>query len=84
MTLDLNTVKTVSVIAIGVLVLLAVLMAAIVRKIVAKVVLIVVLVGLAGVVYWQRDQLTTCVQDCQCTFFGQHVALPEAIQEQCA
>ena len=84
MALDLNTIKTVSVIAIGVLVLLAVLMAAIVRKIVTKIVFVVILIGLAGVVYWQRDQLTTCVQDCRCTFFGQQVDLPATITDKCA
>ncbi|WP_153504454.1 hypothetical protein [Cumulibacter manganitolerans] len=83
MTLDLNTVKTVSVIAIGVLVLLAVLMAAIVRAVVGKILLVVLLIGLAGVVYWQRDQLSSCFENCRCTFFGQQVTLPDAVSKQC-
>lgn len=83
MTLDLNTVKTVSIIAIGVLVLLAILFATIVRKIVTKLILLVLLLGLAVVVWWQRDQLTTCVETCQCTFFGQEVTLPDELQQQC-
>lgn len=77
MTLDINTVKTVSVIAIGVLVLLAFLAATIIRKIVTKVIVVVLVLGLAVAVYWQRDELSNCVQDCACTFFGQTVEIPQ-------
>lgn len=82
--MDLNTIKTVSIIAIGVLILLAILAATIVRKIVTKVLFLVVLIGLAVVIWWQRDQLTTCVADCSCTFFGQEVSLPDELKQQCA
>lgn len=84
MTLDLNTVKTVSVIVIGVLVLLAVLAAAVISKIVAKVIVIVLVLGLAVAVYWQRDELSDCVRDCSCTFFGQTVEIPQNDQVNCA
>lgn len=77
MTLDINTIKTVSIIVIGVLVLLAILAATIIRKVVTKLITIALVLGLAVAVYWQRDELTSCVQDCQCTFFGQEVEIPQ-------
>jgi hypothetical protein len=77
MTMDLNTVNTVSIIVIGVLVLLAILAAAIFSKIITKLIAVVIVLGLAVAVYWQRDELTGCVQDCQCTFFGQEVEIPQ-------
>lgn len=83
MTLDFNTIKTVSIIAIGILVLLALLFATIVRKVVTKVLLIVIVLGLAGVIWWQRDQLEACAKTCECTFFGQEVKLPENQFTQC-
>lgn len=84
MTLDLNTVKTVSIIVIGVLVLIAILAATIIRKILTKVIAIVIVLGLAVAVYWQRDELSNCVQNCQCTFFGQQVEIPENNLVNCA
>lgn len=77
MTLDLNMVKTVSIIAIGVLVLLAILAATIITKVVTKLVTVVIVLGLAVLVYWQRDEVSGCVQTGQCTFFGQQVEIPE-------
>lgn len=77
MTLDLNTVQTVSIIAIGVLVLLAVLAATIISKVVMKLITVAIMLGLAVAVYWQRDGLSSCVQDCRCTFFGQEIEIPQ-------
>lgn len=84
MSLDINTVQTVSLIVIGVLVLLAILFAAIITKMITKLVMITAVLVLAGLVWWQRDQLTECAQTCQCTFFGQEVILPESEFTQCA
>ncbi|WP_134323818.1 hypothetical protein [Cumulibacter soli] len=84
MTLDINTVKTVSIIVIGVLILLAILAATIIRKILGKVITVVIVLGLAVAIYWQRDSLTNCAQECQCTFFGQTVEIPENDLVNCA
>lgn len=77
MTLDFNTVKTVSIIAIGVLVLVAVLASVVIGKIVTKVITVALVLGLAVTVYVQRDQLTGCLESCSCTFFGQQVDIPQ-------
>lgn len=77
MTLDPNMVNTVSIIVIGVLVLVAVLAVVIISKIFTKLLTVVIVLGLAAVVYWQRDEVSNCVQTGQCTFFGQEVEIPE-------
>lgn len=84
MSFDINTVQTVSLIVIGVLVLLAILFAVVISKVLTKLVMIVIVLGLAVAVWWQRDQLSECAQTCQCTFFGQEVTLPESEFTQCA
>ena len=77
MTLHLNMVKTVSIIVIGALVLLAILAATTTTKIFTKLVTVVLVLGLAVAVYWQRDEVSSCVQTGQCTFFGQDVEIPQ-------
>ena len=80
--LDIETDNTVSLIVVGVLILLAILSAVVIKAIVGKLIALVIILGLAVVVWVQRDNLTSCVQDCQCTFFGVEVEIPQQVQDQ--
>lgn len=80
--LDVETIKTVSLIVIGVLILLAVLSAVVIKAIVGKLIALVVIIALAVAVWVQRDNLTNCVQSCQCTFFGFEVEIPQQVKDQ--
>ena len=77
--MDIDTVKTVAVIVIGVLVLLAVAMAFLVRKVVTKALTVLVLLALAVAVYLQRDSLATCAKTCACSFFGAKVQISDPV-----
>ena len=73
-------------IAVGAVVL-AVVFAVVVKWIVGKLVTVAVLVGIAGVVWWQRESLQDCADevgqtlaagaadDTTCTFFGREVTV---------
>lgn len=75
-TFDVNTVQTVSVIIIGVLVLLAVAALFIIKKIVSKVITIALVLALGIAVYVERDQLAQCPKTCACSFFGLKLKIP--------
>lgn len=75
--MDVDTVSTIAVIAIGVLILLAVTFAFLMKKIVGKVIAVLVLCALAVAVYLQRDALSDCARDCSCSFFGMDVEISD-------
>ena len=75
--LDADTLQRVVLAVIGTLLIGMYLTARFVRKIVTRLLLYVVLVGLAGGLWIQRAQLNECAQTCECTLFGQEVAIPE-------
>lgn len=75
--MNVDTVSTIAVIAIGILVLLAVTFAFLVKQVVGKIVAVLALCALAVAVYLQRDALTDCAQDCSCSFFGLDVEIPD-------
>ncbi|HBU03176.1 MAG TPA: hypothetical protein DEA70_01695 [Acidimicrobiaceae bacterium] len=48
-----------------------------VRKVVTKFLLLLVIAGLGVSLWIQRADLRACAEACQCTLFGESVALPE-------
>ena len=48
-----------------------------VRKVVTKFLLLLVIAGLGVSLWIQRADLRACAETCQCTLFGEAVALPE-------
>ncbi len=48
-----------------------------VRKVVTKFLLLLVIAGLGVSLWFQRADLRTCAETCQCTLYGESVALPE-------
>ncbi len=82
--LDQHTLRNVALGTMAGLAVLAFLVAWLVRKIVTKLILVVLLVGAGFAIYNQREELSTCAQDCDCTFFGMEVTLPTAAADACA
>jgi hypothetical protein len=64
---------------IGVTVILALLVIRMVQRMVLKVVLVGALVGAGFYVYAQRTELTDCVPQCACTFFGFDVKVDASV-----
>ncbi|HAB58071.1 MAG: hypothetical protein CL433_12825 [Acidimicrobiaceae bacterium] len=55
-----------------------------VRKVVTKFLLLLVIAGLGVSLWTQRADLRTCAETCQCTLYGESVALPEVrLPERC-
>lgn len=55
-----------------------------VRKVVTKFLLLLVIAGLGVSLWIQRADLRTCAETCQCTLYGESVALPEVrLPERC-
>jgi uncharacterized membrane protein len=75
--LDPDTLRTVAIVALAALVLLALLVMRFIQKMVLRVLLIGALAGLGVFVYIQRDDLSACVPECACEFFGYEVQVPE-------
>lgn len=75
--LDVDTVKTVGVIGIGVLILLAVAFAFLIQKVIVRLAAIVIVLSLAAAIYVQRDNLADCPQTCSCSFFGLKLQIPD-------
>lgn len=48
-----------------------------VRKVVTKFLLLLVIAGLGVSLWVQRSDLRACAETCQCTLYGESVALPE-------
>ena len=48
-----------------------------VRKVVTKFLFLLVIAGLGASLWIQRADLRACAETCQCTLYGESVALPE-------
>ncbi len=68
--LDVATTRTMSVVLMVVLALIAVAVVLLIGKFLLRVAVVAVLVLLGIAVYDQRAELTTCPQTCSCSFFG--------------
>lgn len=68
--LDLETLRTVAIVALVALLVVAFLIMRFIQKMVLRVVLIGALAGLGLFVWAQREELSECVPACDCTFFG--------------
>jgi hypothetical protein len=75
-TFDPDTLRTVALVGIGALALLAFLVVRLVQKMVLRVILLGVVVGLGAYLWGQRAELEDCVPDCSCTFAGFEVDVP--------
>jgi hypothetical protein len=75
--LDPDTLRTAAIVALVVLVLLALLVMRFIQKMVVRVLLVGALAGFGVFVYAQRDELSACVPECACEFFGYKVQVPE-------
>lgn len=71
-----DTVKTVGVIIIGVMVLLAVAFAVLAKAVLTKILSVVIVLAIAVAVFVQRDNLSQCPQTCECRFFGLELTIP--------
>ena len=71
--LDTDQAKTIGLVMVVGLVVLAVLISLIVRAILKRVVVIVLALILAGVVYSQRASIQSAARKCDATFFGTHL-----------
>lgn len=85
----LDQAKTIGIVVVAACVLLAIASAWLMKQIVQKVLLVAVLVGLAAVVYFQRESLQDCADKIEaaavgtestCTFFGVDVTVPTGTQ----
>lgn len=84
--LDVETAKTVAIVAVGAFVLFGILSAWLVKTVVTKVIMIVVMAGLAVAAFSQRASLDDCatrakdavgdVESVECTFFGTTIDVP--------
>ena len=81
--IELSTVRDIALgIVVGAIVL-AVVLAVVIRWIVGKLIAVAILVVLAGVVWWQREEVEDCADrvraapttDTTCTFFGRDVTV---------
>ena len=72
--LDLDTLRTVAIVALVALLIVAFLVMRFIQKMVLRVVLIGALAGIGLFVWAQRQELSECVPQCDCTFFGFEVA----------
>lgn len=75
--ITIDTVKTVGVIIIGVMVLLAVAFAVLVKAVLTKILSVVIVLAIAVAVFLQRDNLSQCPQTCECRFFGIGLKIPD-------
>lgn len=48
-----------------------------IRKVVTKVVMLIVIAALGLSLWFQRADLDECAQTCECSLYGQDVAIPE-------
>jgi hypothetical protein len=74
--LDPETLRTIAIVALVVLVLFGLLVLRMVQKMVLRVVLLGLLAGLGVFVWAQRDALADCAKTCDCRFAGQDVHVP--------
>ena len=68
--LDPSTLRTIALVAIGVIVVLAFLVMRMVQKMVLKVVFLGALAGIGVYLWSQRAELEQCRVDCACSFAG--------------
>ena len=84
--LNVETAKTVALVAVGAFVLFGILSAWLVKTVVTKVIMIVLMAGLAVAAFSQRSQLDDCAtraekavgsaESVECTFFGTKINVP--------
>ena len=75
--LDPDTLRTIGIGALVVIVLVAFVVLRFVRKMVLKVVFLGLLAGIGVFVWWERDNLRTCVPTCSCSVAGLTVQVPD-------
>ena len=75
--LDPDTLRSITIVVLAVVVLCIFLTLRFVRKVVVRLVLVVVLVALGAAVWVQREDLRLCRSAGSCTFFGQEVQVPD-------
>jgi len=75
--LDPDTLRTIGIGALVVLVFGAFIVLRFVQKMVLRVVLLGLLAGLGVFVWWERDNLRHCVPTCSCSVAGYTVQVPD-------
>lgn len=82
--LDVATTETASLVALGVLALLAVAVLILISKVFVKLVAVGVIVALGIALYSQRAELADCPRTCACSFFGYELEIgADRINEAC-
>jgi hypothetical protein len=75
--LDPDTLRTVGLVALAVIVVLALLIMRMVQKMVLKVIFLGLLVGLGTFVWYERTDLADCAKTCACSLLGVDVQVPD-------